>query len=169
MGRCIARCLGAMRSALGDFKRVRDVVLMPADAWSAGVAAMKVVVSPATDTVAEVTRPLNALEQCQVGSFRRVCRMLVGQPPAEGPAAADVQGQDARAASPARRSLGEQLTSSISGRKTRLASTIDQGDDGEVDAMNAGEFREFARKPNLRMITWSPSPTRRQRQAKCKA
>jgi hypothetical protein len=133
--------LTAMRSSAGDFQRVRDLVLMPAAAWAAAAAAATVP-APRVD---EPTRPLNALELGQVAGMRRIARLLCGLPASDegpgNPAGTDAQShRDGSAAGTGKPAVG------LTGRKVKLANTIDQGDDAEVEAMGSTEVRRLVDK-----------------------
>ena len=78
----------ALREQTGEFTLVREVVHIPSEAWLAAAAAARVPVDK------KEPRPLTPLELGQVGSLRRVARMLCGLPPSEGPAGPEGQSKE---------------------------------------------------------------------------
>ena len=79
--------------AMGQFKFLREVVLVPQSAWDLGVQAAQARGLPAPPSAGGTIPPpppgraLSALELGQCGSLRRVCRLRLGLPAIEGVAA----------------------------------------------------------------------------------
>ena len=158
--------LAAMREAIGDFKLLREVVLIPDAAWNDAVAAMRVRLPAAAPRLpsgsggadaeavaAEAaaggaqspppSRALRPLELGQVGSLRRVARLRLGLPATEesGGAAALVDAGGAPSASALAATTTLAVRTAPGERKLKMATLFDQADDSELAPWTAARAR----------------------------
>ena len=132
--------LQGVREAMGDFSLLREIVLIPAAAWDGAVATIRVERPPpapapgdAAPSVAPTPpdRPLRPVELGQVASLRRLARLRLGLPAEEGGGA-----PSGGAAATAAASQGQPTLPTAGpdgrGRKIKLATVFDQGDDSEI-------------------------------------
>ena len=120
--------------AMGTFTMVREVVLVPQDAWDAGVRAASVQRPAPNGTVGPLpaARPLAAIELGQAASIRRVCRLRLGLPADEGGAVGpfgavgSFSGVSGSGAPPGKG------PASVTVRKVKMSAIFDQGDDTEI-------------------------------------
>ena len=127
---------------MGDFKLLREIVLVPQSAWDIGVQATRAVGLPApaspggTVPPSRPRRALTALELGQVGSLRRVCRLRLGLPAVEGVAAV----VPTAVASGTVLSAGL-VPPTMVPRKVKMSSIFDQEDDTEIAPWTPARFR----------------------------
>jgi hypothetical protein len=125
----------AVNMAFGTLALLREVVLIPRSAWDEAVMTLRVWDQIGGETAQPpVERPPRAVELGQVESMRRVCRLRLGLPAVEeGPGSAVARAPEVAASPVATLGLGV--------RKIKLASIIDQGDDGEITAWDIARVR----------------------------
>ena len=124
--------VAALRESMGDLQLVREVVLIPQGAWDAGVGAMRFKI--AGEEGAPADRALSALELGQVASVRRVCRLRLGLPAAEGGGDGGSQASGGVVAL-----VGAQAAPVV--RKIKISQIFDQADDTEIVPWNPARAR----------------------------
>jgi hypothetical protein len=126
----------AMDMAFGPLTLLREVVLIPRVAFDQAVMTLRVWDQvPGETAQPPVERPPRAVELGQVESLRRVCRLRLGLPATEvEPGQAVARAQEV-APGPAAATLA------LGVRKIKLASVIDQGDDGEILSWDVARVR----------------------------
>ena len=131
----------AFSRALGGPRLVRQIVAIPLASYSRALLELKVrVTTPGVDqapaTVNE--RSLTPLEEGQVGTVRRVARLVMGLTPDEAGTP-----QPACSVSPAPESGAVASTSAQTGvRKIKLSTVLDQADDTEVLPLSTKVLRD---------------------------
>ena len=140
--------LQGLRAAMGDFRLLREIVLMPVAAWDEAVAAARVR-TPAEEGQDEPpARALRALELGQVASLRRVARLRMGLAAADegGPVPAG-QGGGVGAVAGAQGAgnaggPGARTVEAGTRKRIKMASVFDQSDDTEIWAWAAPRYAE---------------------------
>jgi hypothetical protein len=124
----------------------REIVFVPLDDWSATVKELTGVEVAAVEAVDNVeaqpaqVRGLKPMEKAKIGMLRRYARLLCGL-------AGDEAGVGLSLTTPAANSIATAVAPQpIHKRKFKLSSVVDQGDDQEVDALVAGDFRNAVKK-----------------------
>lgn len=138
--------LAGLRTAAGDFRLLREIVLVPGHAWDAAVTATRVALPPAEEggpAPDPADRAPNALELGQIASLRRVARLRLGLPPEEPRAGAGRGAGAPGAAAEAQAAGGAEgggaaghapggAPAALQQRKVRLSQVFDQADDTEI-------------------------------------
>jgi hypothetical protein len=119
----------ALKAGMGPLALMREVVLIPTAVWEATLA-LPLRVTPPN----EAERDVLPMEIGQVGSLRRVCRLRCGLTAMEGVLAPPLAG------------LGPVVGVApphpvIAGRKVKISSVVDQGDDSEIIPMDPARLR----------------------------
>ena len=123
-------------AVLGAPQLVRHLAALPLAAWNAAIAAWQVTNSADPQNV--VVGPPSPVELGQVGTLRRVARLLMGLDPTEGGpiVAQQAVAVGAAAAVPAVGRAGGE-------RKVKLNSVMDQADESEIKPMDPTELRRL--------------------------
>ena len=123
-------------AVLGAPQLVRHLAAVPLAAWNAAIAAWQVTNSADPQNV--VVGPPSPVELGQVGTLRRVARLLMGLDPTEGGpiVAQQAVAVGAAAAVPAVGRAGGE-------RKVKLNSVMDQADESEIKPMDPTELRRL--------------------------
>ena len=150
----------ALWDALGGVSKVREIVFVPSEDWDDAVKDALVITTAAVTASEGVlgqpaqTRKLKPIEKAQVGMLRRYARLLCGLTGDEaGGGLSQVQGTSQATAGNA----AAVMAKSAHKRTFKLSSVVDQGDDQEVEALPAGDFREAVKK--FRVSNDGLSPT----------
>ena len=118
----------ALRVALGDPARVREIVLIQRPVWDTTIQALRVPEDPANP------RALTPVEQSKVESFRRVCFLRLGSVPDT------VGGAGAAAPTVAVPAVGGNPNASSATRKLKLSATLDPTLEAEVTPLSQTEI-----------------------------
>lgn len=144
-----------LRASAGDLRLLREVVLVPPDAWGAAVAGARVAFPPPEDdgqAPDPADRALSALELGQIASHRRIARLRLGLPAEEASSGAK-RGAAAAASAAAGGATGGviDLTGAAGGvphtggavqaRKVKISEVFDQADDTEIDPWTSARTR----------------------------
>ena len=135
----------ALWDALGGVSKVREIVFVPAGDWDDAVKDALVITSAAVAASEGVvgqpamTRKLKPIEKAQVGMLRRYARLLCGLTGEEA-------GGELSQAQATAGNAGAGTSKNVHKRMFKLSSVVDQGDDQEVEALPAGDFREAVKK-----------------------
>ena len=144
----------ALWEAMGGIDKVRELIFIPIVDWNAAVQDMMILTSEAvaaqeaveakeatdeaeavearaaTPAVDAKVRKPNPKEKAQVGMLRRYARLLCDLPGDEGS-----MGLSSRPAAAA------PIAPQVPKRKFKISNVVDQGDDQEIDALPAADFR----------------------------
>ena len=139
--------------ALGGPQLVRQLVAIPLQSYTSALRELKVlVITPALDEAPElkVQRQLTPLEEGQVGTVRRVARLVLGLQPDEGalttngmPVADHLGAASSISHLAALGSSWQGGGSSVGVKRIKLASVLDQGDDTEVRPLDPASLRDM--------------------------
>jgi hypothetical protein len=148
----IRKAKSGLWEAIGSPKMVRHLAAIPWTAWTEAIGNMKVNVHTGTPELPVVTAgPPTAVEMGQVGSVRRISRILMGVDPSEA-IVATAAASSGPAILPSLENGAAALpsTSGLAERRIKISSVMDQGDDSEVRAMDpemvrrlVAEWRQF--------------------------
>jgi hypothetical protein len=128
--------------AIGSPKLVRHLASIPWTAWCESIARMKIAIHSGEETAPVVTQGNpTAVEMGQVGSVRRISRMLMGVDPSEGVAESSGAAAPPEAAAVAAKVIPPNFI--LTERKIKISVVMDQGDDSEVKPMDPAAVRRL--------------------------
>ena len=141
----------AVCDAMGGLDMLREIVLIPAKAWDEAVLTVRIKVPGAGDTPPSDRAP-RPRELGQIGSLRRIARIRLGLPPDEAGGVGSASGSAGSGGGqldvfggtqplPIASANALAVPQSI-GRKVKMATVFDQGDDSELAPWTPARARE---------------------------